>query len=262
MTSFARIALASSSSSGPRAAFARVEGASLYLLARAPWDGLEETGERLVAAGARLLAPALPTKIVCVGRNYRAHARELGHEAPTEPLLFFKPPSSLAGPGDAIHLPAASARVDHEAELGVIIGRRCWRASEADALSFVAGYTCVNDVTARDLQKKDGQWARAKGFDSFCPSGPYLVTDLDPQSLSIRCRVNGELRQEGHTRDMIFPVAALIAYISAIMTLEPGDLLATGTPEGVGPLTHGDVVEVDIAGIGSLRNSAATAEAR
>ena len=206
----------------------------------------------LSARGAVRAAPVTPSKIVCVGRNYLAHARELGHEVPAEPLLFFKPPSSIIGDGDAIELPPQSERVDHEGELGVVIGKRATCVSEATALSHVFGYTCVNDVTARDLQKKDGQWARAKGFDTFCPVGPRIVTKLDPQALRVRCRVGDVVRQEGETRDMIFPVARLIAYISAIMTLEPGDLIATGTPHGVGPLVHGDVVDVEIDGIGVL----------
>lgn len=224
------------------------------MLAGAPWDGPTPTGDEVPLEGARLLAPVTPTKIVCVGRNYRAHAAELGNDVPAEPLLFFKPPSSLVGPDEAIELPEESSRVDHEAELGVVIGARCCRVSEVRALDFVFGYTCVNDVTARDLQKKDGQWTRAKGFDTFCPAGPFLVTGIDPSALAVRCRVNGETRQDGNTRDMIFSIARLIAYISGVMTLEPGDLIATGTPHGVGPLAAGDVVEVDVEGVGALRS--------
>jgi len=249
MIAFARILVGSG-----RAAFARVSGDDLLVLRGAPWEDPAETGEIVPRASARLLAPVAPTKIVCVGRNYRAHAAELGNEVPAEPLLFFKPPSSVIGPDDPIEMPPVSARVDHEGELGVVIGARCRDVSAERALDFVFGYTCVNDVTARDLQKKDGQWARAKGFDTFCPAGPLLVTGLDPRALDVRCRVGSTVRQQGNTRDMIFPVANLIAYISAIMTLEPGDLLATGTPEGVGPLAHGDGVEVEIEGVGLLRN--------
>jgi 2-keto-4-pentenoate hydratase/2-oxohepta-3-ene-1,7-dioic acid hydratase in catechol pathway len=248
---FARIDLGSD-----RAAFARLDGAELLVLDSAPWARPRETGESIRLEGARLLAPVTPTKIVCVGRNYRAHAAELGNEVPAEPLLFFKPPSSIVGPDEAIELPGASERVDHEAELGVVIGERCRRVPAERALDVVFGYTCVNDVTARDLQKKDGQWTRAKGFDTFCPAGPLLVTGLDPSALAVRCRVNGDTRQDGTTRDMIFSVAALVAYVSAIMTLEPGDLIATGTPHGVGPLSDGDVVEVEIEGVGTLRSSA------
>lgn len=249
MTTFARIDRGEG-----RAAFARLDGDRLRLLAGAPWERAPETGEDVPLAGARLLAPVTPTKIVCVGRNYRAHAAELGNDVPAEPLLFFKPPSSIVAADEGIELPEESCRVDHEAELGVIIGARCRRVSEERALDFVFGYTCVDDVTARDLQKKDGQWTRAKGFDTFCPTGPLLVTGIDPNALAVRCRVNGEIRQDGNTRDMIFSLARLIAYISGVMTLEPGDLIATGTPHGVGPLVAGDVVEVEVEGVGTLRN--------
>jgi len=249
MTTFARI-----QSRHGQAAFARLDGKTLTVLAGVPWENPRDTDETVTLDAAKLLAPVTPSKIVCVGRNYRAHAKELGNDVPAEPLLFFKPPSSIVGPDDTIELPSASSHVDHEAELGVVIGKRARHVSVDQALDHVFGYTTVNDVTARDLQKKDGQWARAKGFDSFCPVGPLLVTDLDPTARAVRCRVSEALRQDGNTRDMIFPVRQLIAYISAIMTLEPGDLIATGTPHGVGPLAHGDVVEVEIDGIGVLRN--------
>jgi 2-keto-4-pentenoate hydratase/2-oxohepta-3-ene-1,7-dioic acid hydratase in catechol pathway len=249
MTTFARI-----QSRAGHAAFARLDEKTLTLLDGAPWENPHDTDEKVALADAKLLAPVTPTKIVCVGRNYRAHAAELGNDVPPEPLLFFKPPSSIVGPEDTIELPSASSHVDHEAELGVVIGSRCRNVSVDRALDHVFGYTCVNDVSARDLQKKDGQWARAKGFDSFCPVGPLVVTDLDPTNRGIRCRVSDASRQDGNTRDMIFSVRHVIAYISAIMTLEPGDLIATGTPHGVGPLAHGDVVEVEIDGIGVLRN--------
>ncbi len=237
-----------------RAAYARVEGETLRLLMGAPWEAYEETGEVIPLEGAPLLAPVTPSKIVCVGRNYRAHAAEMGNEVPPEPLLFFKPPSSLIGPGAFIELPAESSRVDHEAELGVVIGKRARSVPEERAFEYVFGYTCVNDVSARDLQKKDNQWGRAKGFDTFCPTGPHLVTDLDPRALAIRCRVSGVMRQDGNTRDMMFSIQRIIAYISGIMTLEPGDLISTGSPHGVGPLTPGDEVEVDIEGVGTLRS--------
>lgn len=249
MTTFARI-----QSRRGHAAFARLDAKTLTVLDGAPWENPRDTDEKVEFSGAKLLAPVTPTKIVCVGRNYRAHAAELGNDVPPEPLLFFKPPSSIVGPEDTIELPSASSHVDHEAELGVVIGSRCRNVSVDQALDHVFGYTGVNDVSARDLQKKDGQWARAKGFDSFCPVGPVLVTDLDPTKCGVRCRVSDASRQDGNTRDMIFPVRQIIAYISAIMTLEPGDLIATGTPHGVGPLAHGDVVEVEIDGIGVLRN--------
>ena len=195
-----------------------------------------------------------PSKIVCVGRNYAAHARELGNDVPREPLLFFKPPSSLIGNGDVIVMPAASQRVEYEAELGVVIGKRARRIAAADSLEHVRGYTCANDVTCRDLQKTDGQWARAKGFDTFCAVGPVVVGDLDWRRLAVIGRLNGEERQRAPTSEMIFGVPELIAYISRIMTLEPGDLILTGTPEGVGQLHSGDVVEVEVPGIGILRN--------
>jgi 2-keto-4-pentenoate hydratase/2-oxohepta-3-ene-1,7-dioic acid hydratase in catechol pathway len=195
-----------------------------------------------------------PSKIVCIGQNYRLHAQEMGKGIPSEPLLFFKPPSALVGDGGVIERPAGFARVDHEAELGVVIGTRARRVSKADALDFVLGYTCVNDVTVRELQQKDGQWSRAKGFDTFCPVGPRIVPGLDPSDLAIRCRVNGVSKQDSRTSDLIFDVPTLIEFISAHMTLEPGDLISTGTPAGVGNLNVGDLVEVDIEGIGVLSN--------
>lgn len=194
-----------------------------------------------------------PTKIVCVGRNYAAHARELGNDVPERPLLFLKPPSSLIGDGEAIVLPAESQRVEHEAEIGIVIGRTTRHASAAEAERCIAGYLPVNDVTARDLQKLDVQFTRSKGFDTFCPVGaPAAFADW--RMLEVIGRVNGAVRQHGRAADMIFGIPDIIAYISRIMTLEPGDVIATGTPEGVGPLHDGDVVEIEIPGIGSLRN--------
>ena len=192
---------------------------------------------------------ALPraSKIICVGRNYVAHARELGNEVPERPLLFFKPPSALVGAGDAIALPPESAQVEHEGEIGVVIGRRCRRVSEEDAMGVVAGFVALNDVTARDLQKTDGQWARAKGFDTFCPVGPLApATGVDWTTLEVACAVNGERRQHGFARDMAFGIPYLVRYISGIFTLEPGDVIATGTPEGVGRLAAGDMVTVEV----------------
>jgi len=228
------------------------------MLDRAPWLGGRETGKVGATAEHKLLCPVAPSKIVCVGRNYAAHAREVGGDVPTEPLLFLKPPSSLLDPGGTIRLPRESTRVEHEAELGVVIGRRARHVRKEDALAYVFGYTCVGDITARDLQKKDGQWARAKGFDTFCPVGPWIETELDPSHLAIRCRVNENVRQDGTTANMIFDVPTLIAYASRMMTLEPGDLLVTGTPEGVGPLLSGDRLEIEVSGIGVLRASVAT----
>ena len=197
-----------------------------------------------------------PSKIVCVGRNYLAHARELGNEVPERPLIFLKPPSSLIADSEAIVLPPESSQVEHEGEIAVVIGSRARHVSLERALEHAAGYAPLNDVTARDLQKTDGQWTRAKGFDTFCPLGEMVPAgDLDPQSLEIICRVNGEVRQHGHATEMAFPVAELIAYISRVMTLEAGDVIATGTPAGVGPLAAGDQVSVEIPGLASLNNS-------
>jgi 2-keto-4-pentenoate hydratase/2-oxohepta-3-ene-1,7-dioic acid hydratase in catechol pathway len=203
-----------------------------------------------------------PSKIVCVGRNYAEHAKELGNAVPERPLLFFKPPSALIWHDEAIELPAASSRVEHEAEIGVVIGRRLRHASPAEAEAGISGYTCVNDVTARDLQKTDGQWARAKGFDTFCPAGPWVAEGLDWRALEVIGRVNGVERQRGKTSEMIFAIPELLSYISAVMTLEPGDLIATGTPAGVGPLVDGDVVEIEIPGIGILSNPVRSASHR
>lgn len=201
-----------------------------------------------------LLPPLMPGKLVCVGRNYAAHAAEHQAAVPDEPMLFLKPPSAVIAHRAPIELPANVGRVDHEAELAVIIGRRARHVRREDALDYVLGYTCANDVSARDYQKKDGQWGRAKGFDTFCPLGPVIATDLDPARLAVRAVLNGELRQNGNTADMVFDVPFLIAFISAIMTLEPGDVILTGTPEGVSPIAPGDVVEIEVEGIGALRN--------
>ncbi|MBZ5666652.1 MAG: fumarylacetoacetate hydrolase family protein [Acidobacteriia bacterium] len=215
--------------------------------------------DRIPLAQASLLAPVQPSKIVCVGRNYREHAAELGNEVPQEPLLFFKPPSSLLPPGGTILRPKVSTRTDYEGELGVVIARRCRNLAESeDVRPYILGYTCVNDFTARDLQNKDGQWTRAKGFDTFCPVGPLVTDGLDPWAgVQVETRVNGEVRQSGNTKDFIFPLNVIIRYISQVMTLEPGDLIATGTPKGVGPVVASDVIEVSIEGIGQLRNPVA-----
>lgn len=205
----------------------------------------------------RLLPPCAPTKIVCVGRNYPEHARELGNEVPSDPLIFLKPPSSLIASGDNIVYPAISQRVDHEGELGVVIGRRARNVAREQAMEYVLGYTCVNDVTARDLQKRDGQWTRGKGFDTFCAVGPCMVDarDIRLEDLRVVTRVDGIIKQDGSVGDMLFPVDVIISYVSAFMTLEPGDLIATGTPPGVGPLAPGCTVTVEIGGIGVLTNT-------
>ena len=195
-----------------------------------------------------------PSKIVCVGRNYADHARELGNEVPKAPLLFLKPPSAIIGNGERIILPPQSSRVEFEAEIGVVVGRRMHRVEAREAERGIQGFVCLNDVTARDLQKSDGQWSRAKGFDTFCPVGPRIAEELDWRELEVIGRVNGEERQHAQATDMVFSIPELLAYISEVMTLEPGDLVATGTPAGVGPLAPGDVVEVEIPGVGVLRN--------
>jgi 2-keto-4-pentenoate hydratase/2-oxohepta-3-ene-1,7-dioic acid hydratase in catechol pathway len=203
----------------------------------------------------RLFDPFIPSKIVCVGRNYREHAAEMGNKMPDEPLLFLKAPSAIISSGEDIVLPSASQQVEHEGELGVVIGRVARNiARHDDPLSYVLGYTCVNDVTARDLQRKDVQFTRAKSFDTFCPVGPWIETDIDPGNVTVETRLNGEVKQKGNTADMAFPVAFLIRYISEIMTLYPGDLIATGTPAGVSRMRAGDTVEVEVSGIGKLVN--------
>jgi 2-keto-4-pentenoate hydratase/2-oxohepta-3-ene-1,7-dioic acid hydratase in catechol pathway len=205
-------------------------------------------------AGLQLLAPAAPSKVICVGRNYREHAAEFDSPVPDQPLLFLKPPSSVIGPGADIHYPAFSKRVDPEAELVFVIGREAHRVSAEQAMEAIGGYTCGNDVTARDIQKSDDQWTRAKGFDTFCPIGPWIETELEPGDLRVTCTVDGALRQDGRTRDMIFPIPYLIEYISRFTRLLPGDLIMTGTPEGVMPMEVGQTVVVEVEGIGRLEN--------
>jgi len=205
-------------------------------------------------ASVHLLPPLKPGKIICVGRNYVAHAQEHGSEVPKIPLLFFKPPSAVIGPGSTILLPPQSQQVEHEAELVVVIGRRGFGITPEETLNYILGYTIANDVTARDLQRSDLLWTRAKGFDTFCPLGPWIETDFDPADALITCHVNGEMQQMASTRDMVFTVRQLIAFASSIMTLEPGDIILTGTPSGVSPLAPGDEVEIKIEGIGTLKN--------
>lgn len=229
------------------------DGASITLISDEPFAAWE-TEDVIAFAGARLMPPAMPTKIVCVGVNYGAHALEMGHALPSEPVIFLKPPTAMNAPTGEIHIPDGADRVDYEGELAVVMGRRAHRVSESDALTYVLGYTCANDVTARDLQRKDGQWARAKGFDGFCPLGPWVETEVDPSDLLLETYVNGECRQSARTSDMIFGVPKLVSFISHVMTLLPGDVVLTGTPSGIGPLLSGDTVEVRIEGIGSLTN--------
>jgi 2-keto-4-pentenoate hydratase/2-oxohepta-3-ene-1,7-dioic acid hydratase in catechol pathway len=231
-----------------------LEDDSIRVLSGTFFENPVPTGGEVGVSDVRLLAPVIPSKVVAVGRNYVAHAQELGNEVPEEPLIFLKPSTSVIGPGDPVPLPPESGRVDHEAELAVVIGRLCRRVAEEEAPKFVLGYTCGNDVTARDLQEKDGQWTRAKGFDGFCPLGPWVQTELDPSDIEVACRVNGEVRQSGRTSAMAFPPPVLVAYVSQVMTLLPGDVILTGTPAGIGPLAEGDQVEVEVEGIGVLAN--------
>jgi 2-keto-4-pentenoate hydratase/2-oxohepta-3-ene-1,7-dioic acid hydratase in catechol pathway len=217
---------------------------------------LDENGDSFPLSSVRMLPPCSPSKIICVGRNYIEHAKELGNPIPEEPLLFFKPPSSLIADGDDIVYPAISKLVHFEGELGVVIGRRARHIPAEDALKYVFGYTCLNDVTARDLQKKDGQFTRGKGFDTFCAVGPWVVpkNDVDFEALRVKTVLDGVVKQDSSVRDMIFSVNAIIAFVTQVMTLEPGDLIATGTPPGVGPMEAGSMVRVEIEGIGALQN--------
>ncbi|GAB3647008.1 fumarylacetoacetate hydrolase family protein [Glycomyces tarimensis] len=238
---------------GPGATAAEIDGH--------PFAQVKLTGQRWALEDVRLLAPILPSKVVCVGRNYAEHAAELGNEVPEEPLIFIKPSTSIIGPGEAIRLPAVSDQVDHEAELAVVVGLPGARSADKEAAAAsIFGYTCANDVTARDLQRKDVQFTRAKGFDSFCPLGPWIETDADVAETDIRCEVNGEVRQLGSTKDMVFDPATLVSYVSQVMTLLPGDVVLTGTPAGVGPIEGGDTVSVSIAGIGTLTNKVVPSE--
>ena len=233
-----------------------VDESDLVVLAGDPmFTGYEPTGQRIPLADAALLAPVIPrSKVVCVGKNYHDHATEMGGVAPEEPLLFLKPNTSVIGPGDSIVRPSLSQQTEYEGELAVVIGKIAKNVTAADALTYVLGYTIANDVTARDLQRKDGQWSRAKGFDTFCPLGPVIETDFDPASATVETRVNGEVRQHAPLTDMIHSVASIIEYASAVFTLLPGDVILTGTPAGVGAFDAGDVVEVEISGLGILRN--------
>ena len=223
-------------------------------LAGHPFAPFAFTGDRHRLTDVRLLAPVLPSKVVCIGKNYADHAAEMGGAPPESPVVFLKPSTSVVGPGDPVVLPRNSERVDHEAELGVVIGRLCKEVPREKALEVVLGYTCGNDVTARDHQKADGQWTRGKGHDSFCPIGPWVETDLDPSQLQVQCFVDGEVRQDGSTRSLLHDVPAIIEWVTAFMTLLPGDVILTGTPAGVGPLVQGNAVTVLVEGIGPLTN--------
>ena len=236
--------------------FGIIENDSIELLKQPPWLGLQKSGQYYSFKEVNLKAPVVPSKIVCIGLNYHAHVKESfsADKAPDKPLIFLKPPSSVIGPGDPIVHTAQSERVDYEAELGVVIGREAKNVDIENALSHVFGYTCVNDVTARDLQKIDGQWSRAKGFDTFCPVGPWIVNELDYKDVLVEGVLNDKVMQSGRTSQMIFDVPFLISYISSIMTLSPGDLISTGTPSGISPMKPGDKIEVKVENIGTLEN--------
>lgn len=244
-----------------RTAYGKLDGERIYAFWATPFEGFQETWEVGSLGEVRLLAPCEPSKIIALGLNYRDHAAEFGRQVPDEPLIFLKPSTAVIGPDADIVYPRMSRRVDYEAELAVVIGKTAHQVPEERALDYVLGYTCFNDVTARDLQKKDGLFTRAKGFDTFAPLGPWIETDLgEPDRVLVEAFVNGELRQRAGTDNMVFGVGRLISFISQVMTLLPGDVIATGTPAGVGPLRPGDVVEVRVQGIGTLRNRVVTEE--
>ena len=231
-----------------------VEGDEIADLVSHPFGPITFAGTRRGLADVKLLAPVLPSKVVAIGKNYAAHASEMGGEVPAQPLIFLKPSTAVIGPGETIAYPASSEQVDYEGELAVVIGRLCRDVPEELAMEVVLGYTCANDVTARDQQRSDGQWSRAKGYDSFCPLGPWLETELEIGDLRITTKLNGDLKQDARTAQIVHKVPSLIAYITACMTLLPGDVILTGTPEGVGPMSIGDEVSVEIEGIGQLTN--------
>jgi len=244
-------------STGRKTGYGVLDGESVAALQGSPFRVVKATGERYRRDEVRLLASCRPSKIVAIGLNYRSHAEEMGNPLPETPLTFLKPSTAVIGPDDEVLYPTMSSRVDFEGELGVVIGKLARRISRERAMDYVFGYTCFNDVTARDLQSKDGQWTRAKGFDTFAAMGPHIETDLDPDDVPLETRLNGEVKQRSNTSDLIFSVAELIAFVSSVMTLLPGDVIATGTPSGVGPMQVGDTVEVELGGIGVLRNRVA-----
>jgi 2-keto-4-pentenoate hydratase/2-oxohepta-3-ene-1,7-dioic acid hydratase in catechol pathway len=242
---------------GDRIATGHFEGDFVRPLRGTFFEDPLPTGEEIPFSTVRLLSPVLPSKIVCIGKNYMEHAREMGDDVPEEPIIFLKPSTAVIGPGDPIPYPRISQHVDQEGELGVVIGRLARRVRAEDAGNFILGFVCGNDVTARDLQRKDGQWTRGKGFDGFCPLGPWIETELDPTDLALECRVNGEVRQSARTSQLAFGPNVLIEFITQVMTLLPGDVILTGTPAGVGPMKPGDRVEVEVEGIGILENEVA-----
>ncbi len=242
---------------GERIATGLIEGEYVRPLRGTFFQDPVPTGEEIPLANARLLAPVIPSKVVAVGKNYVEHAEEMGGEVPEEPIIFLKPSTSVIGPGDPIPYPSVSTRVDHEAELAVVVGRLARRVPADQAASVILGFTCANDVTARDLQQRDGQWTRAKGFDGFCPLGPWIETELDADDVEVQCRVNGDVRQLARTSQLAFGPAVLVEFISRVMTLLPGDVILTGTPAGVGPVEPGDKIEVEVEGVGALTNQVA-----
>jgi 2-keto-4-pentenoate hydratase/2-oxohepta-3-ene-1,7-dioic acid hydratase in catechol pathway len=232
-----------------------IEGNEVREIRGELWDSREPAGQSWPLNSVKLLPPTTPSKIVCIGRNYPEHTKELGNDVPKEPLIFFKPPSSLIGPDEPIVLPSISERVDYEGELAAVIGRRFRNLREHEDISaYILGYTCLNDVTARDLQRRDSQFTRGKGFDTFCPLGPVIETSLDLAAATLETFLNGSRKQFGHTSEMMFSLDVIIRFIAQVMTLEPGDVIATGTPSGVGTLAAGDVVEISVSGLGTLRN--------
>ncbi len=239
---------------GKETFYAKIEGETLKCIIGNPFDDICFDGREFPLSKARLLSPVMPSKVVCLGKNYTDHAMEVDKIIPDEPLLFLKPPSSIIDPDSDILHPKQSKRVDYEAELAVVIGSRCSNVQLGESPKVIFGYTCLNDVTARDLQGRDGQWTRSKSFDTFCPIGPWIETELDPNSARVQARLNGLIKQDASTADLIFNVDRLVHFITQVMTLLPGDIIATGTPAGIGPMQHGDIIEVEITGIGVLRN--------
>ena len=237
-----------------RTTYGVYEDGKIKEISAAPFEQFDYTGNEYDESSVKVLAPVIPSKIVAIGKNYHAHAMEMNEGEPTEPLLFLKPSTCVVANGDNVVYPSISKRLDYEGELGVVIGKTCRNVSANDALHYVLGYTCLNDVTARDIQKSDPQWTRGKGFDTFCPLGSYIVTGIDASDLPIETRLNGEVKQHSRTSCMTHNIPKLIEYISRVMTLLPGDIIATGTPEGIGPMQVGDVVEVEIEGLGVLTN--------
>lgn len=239
---------------GKKTGYGRLENQTIKVIQGNPIHKIQYSGATYKINEVKLLAPCIPSKIVCLGVNYRSHAGEMNSQPPSSPLIFLKPPTAIIGPEDDIIYPEMSHRVDYEGELGVVIKKKTSHVSSQEALDYVFGYTCFNDVTARDLQKLDGQWTRGKGFDTFAPFGPCIETEFDPTNASLETYLNGELKQKSNTSELIFPVSEIISFISRVMTLLPGDVIATGTPGGIGPMHHGDTIEVKIAPIGILRN--------